>query len=120
MTLKIPPPDLRIERRLREDQPITHRLKCWSKYFIYSWSSYNNYGFPTWKPFEIRRMDRDYRQGDKIHIYEFNPVAETFSGRHMEGEIRDVITNAPGIEADYGIILIRFLAHVEHYPEAKI
>lgn len=131
MKHNVPPPDLYQERRVGENA-ITHRVKCWSKNFNYSWITTPSASIQhvetiaywkilneMWKPFEVRRLDRDYRQGDTFIMYEFRPEDETFSGRRMEGRIRDVLSNIPGIEADYGIILIKFYAHISHFPEAN-
>ena len=45
------------------------------------------------KPFEVRKNDRDYRVGDKVVLYEWDPdkakerEAEGYSGREVRGNV---------------------------------
>ena len=62
-----------------------HYLKCWPKFFEAVVSGH--------KPFEVRKNDRDYRLGDHVVMYEWDPEkaqereAEGYSGREVRGNI---------------------------------
>lgn len=50
-----------------------HQLKTWPDYFG-----------PVMrgeKPFEIRKNDLDYKLGDYLELFEYDPEAQTFSGK---------------------------------------
>lgn len=55
-----------------------HELKCWTEYFSQVWR------FD--KPFEIRFNDRDYQEGDIIHLNECT-IEGYYSGRRITAEI---------------------------------
>jgi hypothetical protein len=50
---------------MSERRPIRHRLKCWPDYFepIVDGT----------KTFELRKADRDFRVGDLLDLFEFDP-----------------------------------------------
>lgn len=50
-----------------------HHLKVWTEFFDAIESGA--------KPFEVRRNDRDYRVGDMLHLRDYDPYTDTFSGR---------------------------------------
>lgn len=43
---------------------ITHEVKCWPEYFDRLLNGD--------KPFELRKNDRDYQTGDKLHVFEYD------------------------------------------------
>lgn len=53
-----------------------HTLKTWPEYFEAMWRGD--------KTFEYRRNDRNFREGDKLILLEYDPKTETFSGRRIE------------------------------------
>ncbi len=92
-------PDLSIQARDGEN-PITHRLKTWSRFFHLSLSGL--------KTFEVRKFDRDYRISDWVTLFEFYPESKTFSGNHLHAMIFDIIRDCPGIYPDFCILVIVF------------
>ena len=58
----------------KKHESFTHALKCEDKYFIALVRGE--------KTFEIRKNDRDYRVGDRLHLWEISSNRET--GRHAE------------------------------------
>ena len=56
-----------------------HELKTWPDPFSAVFSGAKTY--------EIRRADRPYRAGDVLHLREWDPATETYSGREMTAVI---------------------------------
>lgn len=56
-----------------------HHLKTWPEPFQQLWNGT--------KRFEIRVFDRDYKTGDMVRLFEYDPKAETFTGRYIRGDI---------------------------------
>ena len=52
-----------------------HELKTWPEYFGHLVSGR--------KTFELRRNDRAYREGDTLHLREYEPVNRKYTGREM-------------------------------------
>jgi len=52
-----------------------HELKTWPPHFSATW------GGP--KTFELRRDDRGYETGDILHLREWSPETESYSGREL-------------------------------------
>lgn len=68
-----------------------HRLKTWPEYF--------QAVLEGRKKFEVRKFDRDFKEGDILELVEYDPETQTRSGREM-----DVIVGylLPG--GEFGII----------------
>ena len=66
-----------------------HYLKCWPEHFDQTVKGL--------KPFEVRKNDRDYRVGDQVVMYEWDPKeakgreAEGYSGREVRGNITCIL-----------------------------
>ena len=71
----------------------THELKSWPKYFRAT--------FAGIKPFELRKFDRDFRQGDLIVLKEFNPTTEEYTGRKAILEITYILSDGPWLQPGY-------------------
>lgn len=83
-----------------------HKLKLFPEYF----DAVAN-GIKT---FEIRKNDRDYKVGDTLHLYEFDPEKEEFSGlpetRTCDVAVTYILTHEDfpdGIPEDYCVMGIR-------------
>lgn len=63
-----------------------HKIKCWPKYFRAVKDER--------KPFEVRKADRDYREGDYLCIVEFDPQSDTLTGDYLYRRITYVLTAA--------------------------
>ena len=66
----------------RNRGPVIHELKCWLEYFqdIVDGN----------KPFEIRTNDRDYQGGDLLHLREWDPKTEKYTGRWISVRVNRV------------------------------
>ena len=56
-----------------------HIVKCWPEFFERAWRGE--------KPFELRKNDRDYQQGDRITLQEWDPNRGEYTGRWLDGTI---------------------------------
>ncbi len=82
----------------------THYVKCHPGYFVQIKAGL--------KPFEIRRNDRDFREGDRIILCEWDPEqgkdrsAEGYTGQSLEGDILSISPSQNGIvgPADEAIV----------------
>lgn len=77
---------------------VTHDVKCWPSSFIEVISGQ--------KTLDVRRNDRDYRQGDVLLLREWNPhirdlTTGKFTGRTCQRRITHVLTGGDGIEAGF-------------------
>jgi len=58
---------------------VTHELKCWTEFFV-----------PLWigaKTFEIRRNDRNFRQGDTLRLIEWDREQQRPTGLTLDRRI---------------------------------
>lgn len=77
--------------------PTTHVLKTWPTYFHAVKSGK--------KPFEVRRADREFRVDDILHLKEYDPTLETYTG----DEIRRLVTyrlDGPGFGIEEGYCVL--------------
>lgn len=56
------------------------------------------------KKFELRRFDRDYREGDALVLCEWLEGAGRYSGRRFFCEITCVVANCEGLESGFAIL----------------
>lgn len=66
-----------------------HDLKTWPAYFEAIWKGE--------KSFELRRFDRDYKVGDKLYLWEFDPIKEKLTDRMVQARITYVLSG--GLES---------------------
>jgi hypothetical protein len=76
---KVPMDEL-ILRTIREKTITVHDLKIWPQYFQAVREGR--------KTFELRKWDRDYKEGDRLILREFDPLIEDFTGE----AVRAIIT----------------------------
>lgn len=69
---------------------VTHELKTWPEYFQAILSGE--------KKFEIRKADRAFRVGDRLHLREYFPNARTYSGRELTVEVTYILDD----ESEFG------------------
>lgn len=50
-----------------------HPLKCWPEFFQAI--------VERKKTFEVRKNDRDFKVGDTLRLYEYDPKSKTYTGR---------------------------------------
>ena len=58
---------------------LVHDLKCWPQYF--------DAMLEGRKPFELRRDDRGYTEGNVLHVREWDPRVDKYTGRELWREI---------------------------------
>lgn len=79
--------------------PLVHEVKCHPPYFQDVWIGR--------KPFEVRKKDRDYRVGDSLHLREWLPETEEYTGRWCIKRITYILDGgAFGIEEGYCVMAI--------------
>jgi hypothetical protein len=76
-----------------------HELKCWPEYFAVVESGQ--------KPFEIRKMDRDFRQGDELRLREWLPHTEQYSGKELWVEVTGLWERVPGLLPGHCAMAVR-------------
>jgi len=88
------------------DQPrrATHYLKTWPKFFE-----------PIARgtmPFDVRRNDRDFRAGDTVVMYEYDPdlTTDREGERYTGREVRGIITSLMDATAFEGALGADFVA----------
>lgn len=69
-----------------------HELKTWPEFYQALHTGE--------KTFELRVDDRGYRAGDVLHLREWNPRSETYSGREMRRLVTYIISGQWGLEKD--------------------
>lgn len=59
------------------------------------------------KRFEVRKNDRDFQPGDRLHLREYDPNGKTYTGRELVRDIAYVMRGpAFGIEPDHCVMSI--------------
>jgi hypothetical protein len=77
--------------------PTVHQLKCWPAYFQAVASGA--------KPFEVRRMDRDYQVGHLLLLCEWDPMEQRYSTRRCTVQVTYLLQGPGfGIEAGYAVL----------------
>ncbi len=77
-------------RSSKERAPLEHELKAWPPHYARLADGS--------KTFELRWNDRDYRAGDTLHIIEFNPESECYTGCSLKRRISYVMEGQFGLE----------------------
>lgn len=62
---------------------IAHELKTWPQYFARIFSGQ--------KTFELRKDDRHFDVGDTLHLKEFDPLNNEFTGREILKTVKYVL-----------------------------
>lgn len=73
-----------------------HDLKCWPEFF-------DNLETGR-KTFELRKDDRHFAVGDGLHIREWSPVTQKYTGREVHRTITHMLRNFTGIQPGYVIL----------------
>lgn len=63
-----------------------HKIKCWPTYFRAVKDER--------KPFEVRKADRDYQEGDYLCLVEFDPGKDVLTGDYLYRRITYKLTSA--------------------------
>lgn len=76
-----------------------HELKTWPAYFeaVLDGS----------KPFEVRRADRPFATGDTLHLREWDPATQAYSGRVVEVVVTYKLTDHEGVREGFCVLGVR-------------
>ncbi len=58
------------------------------------------------KKVEIRKNDRNYKEGDLLSLNEWHPLRQLYTGLEIVVKIDYIISGVPGLEPDYVILQI--------------
>lgn len=76
-----------------------HELKCWPPFFAEIREGN--------KTFEVRQDDRNFRVGDLLHLREYRPHTQTYTGRECWVDVTYLLAGDwPGLAAGYVIMSI--------------
>jgi ribosomal protein S17 len=74
-----------------------HELKCWPDFYEAVLNGN--------KTFEVRKDDRGFKVGDILHLREWNPKTETYSGRELARTVTYILRGGQlGIEEGYVVM----------------
>lgn len=84
-----------------------HSLKTWPAFFQRVWDGD--------KPFELRKDDRNYEEGDILILKEWHPGRRRYTGRGIIAVVKCIVRDAPefGLMPGHCIMGIR---EVDRYP----
>jgi len=76
---------------------MTHALKTWPEFF--EQVAKGN------KPFELRKDDRPFKEGDTVILQEYDPKEEKYTGKELEFQIDYILRDQPkmGLKLGYCI-----------------
>ena len=78
---------------------MVHDLKCWPSFF---WAMVDGH-----KPFEFRKDDRGFRDGDELVLCEYEPSANAMSGRQIRATVDRVFREVPGLPSGYCLMSLK-------------
>lgn len=83
--------------------PHVHQLKVWPQFLDKVISGE--------KPFEVRKMDRNYQVGDLLLLVEWHPMEQRYGRRRCTVQITYILEGGQfGIEQGYGVLGHRLVA----------
>lgn len=77
-----------------------HELKTWPEAF--------GAIFDGWKTFEWRKVDRNFLEGDRVILREWDPTSETYTGRELGAEVGFVL-RAPAFGVPAGFCVFSLI-----------
>ena len=75
-----------------------HDLKCWPEFF--------DAALTGDKPFELRRDDRGFREGDTLLIREWEPETKDHTGRECRKRVTYALRDASGFGLEEGFVIM--------------
>jgi|JI10StandDraft_1071094.scaffolds.fasta_scaffold2592595_1 hypothetical protein len=82
----------------------THKLKTINPYFTAVWRGF--------KKFEVRKNDRDFKEGDKVHLLEYEAETDNYTGREIRGEITYVLKDYEAVKDGYVVFAFTKNTHI--------
>lgn len=86
-----------------------HELKTINPHFKNLWCGV--------KKFEIRKNDRDFKEGDVLILKEYEPESDTYTGRFLKCRITHVLADDDypmGLKEGYCILSLRIFTGCNH------
>lgn len=78
-------------------EPIVHDLKCWPEFFAAVRDGL--------KQFEVRKNDRDFRVGDTLRLWEFDPKLNIHTGMYFHRRVTYALTGGQfGVEEGHVVL----------------
>ena len=71
--------------QLESNGNTVHELKCWPEFYEEIHKNTKN--------FEVRLNDRDFKVGDILHLKEFNPMNNKYTGREIQRTITYILSD---------------------------
>jgi hypothetical protein len=84
---------------------VVHDLKCYPQYFKDVRICPD--GEHPIKPFEVRKDDRPYNAGDVLHLREFEPTHQVYTGNECWRTVTYILRNPEYVKEGYCIMGIR-------------
>lgn len=87
---------------MENDEPLqkVHHLRSWPHYFQPI--------FDGLKTFEVRYNDRDYKEGDILHLMEYNPDGKGYSTRNVYRYVTHILSDDfKGVAKGWVVMSIR-------------
>jgi len=78
-----------------------HVLKTVQPYFNEVW--WEN------KTFEVRKNDRDFKEGDVLILEEYKVEEQKFTGRKIQVYVSYILKNFPAVDKDYVVLGIKIM-----------
>lgn len=77
--------------------PTVHDLKCWPEHFAAVRDGF--------KPFEVRKNDRDFRVGDTLRLWEFDPKLSIHTGQYFHRRVNYALAGGQfGVEHGHVVL----------------
>lgn len=70
------------------------------------------------KTFEVRKNDRNFKEGDYIILRHYDAEKKIYSGWFVACQVTYVLYNCPGLDSDYVAMGIELLAHGADYDRS--
>lgn len=76
---------------------MVHDLKCWPEYFAAVRDGF--------KPFEVRKNDRDFRVGDTLRLWEYDPALALHTGKYFHRRVTYALAGGQfGVEDGFVVL----------------
>lgn len=85
-----------MKQLVHEKKVTIHELKTWPEYFFHIMTGE--------KPFDIRKNDRDFKQGDIVVFCEYMIDFKKYTGSKTVKMISYVLKSFPGLEENFCVI----------------
>lgn len=82
---------------MTDREPMLHDLKCWPEFFAAVRDGL--------KPFEVRKNDRDFRVGDTLRLWEYDPQLDMHTGMFFHRSVTYALNGGQfGVEDGFVVL----------------